>query len=33
LEARLKKEGLLKLNPDKMRGFGDLGSPLGLPIS
>ena len=33
LEARLKKEGLLKLNQDKMRGFGDLGSPSGPPIS
>jgi peptidyl-prolyl cis-trans isomerase D len=33
LEARLKKSGELKLNQDKMRGFGDLGSPLGPPIS
>jgi len=25
LEERMKKEGTLKLMPDKMRGFGDLG--------
>lgn len=31
LEARMKKDGELKLNQDKMRAFGELGSPLGLP--
>jgi len=33
LEDRLKKENRLKLMPEKMRGFGDLGSPLNTPNS
>jgi peptidyl-prolyl cis-trans isomerase D len=33
LEDRLKQDGTLKTYPDKMRAFGDFGSPKGLPIS
>jgi peptidyl-prolyl cis-trans isomerase D len=33
LEARMKKSGELKMYPEKMRGFGDLGSPVEAPIS
>ncbi len=28
LEDRLKQEGKLKLNTDKLRGFGDFNSPV-----
>jgi len=33
LEERLKQEGKLKLMPDKLRNFGDFGSPQNGPIS
>jgi len=33
LDDRLKKDGTLKLYPEKMASFGDLGNPQGLPIS
>jgi peptidyl-prolyl cis-trans isomerase D len=33
LDERLKKDGTLKLYPEKMASFGDLGGPKGLPIS
>ena len=33
LEEKLKRDGTVKLYPDKMAGFGDFGSSKGLPIS
>ena len=33
LDARMKQDGQLKLYPEKMAAFGDLGNPQGLPIS
>jgi peptidyl-prolyl cis-trans isomerase D len=33
LDARMKQDGQLKLYPEKMASFGDLGNPQGLPIS